>query len=352
MDELFQKAVKRNEEMKKSPDAVPWKPDQPHPQPYYTYDSSKRAWEPAEGKPQQQQQQQQQQANTSPPALNRLALFSWNIDFMLPYAKQRMDAALDHLDGLTSKLPSTTAAVILLQECIAEDLATIGEKAWVREKFHVTDVDSANWQSGYYGTTALVDRRLRVASCFRVHYAKTRMERDALFVDVLLGKGKTIRLCNTHLESLALEPPLRPAQMQVVAKHLRADGVDGGLVAGDFNAIQPFDRALHSDNGLRDAFLEVGGREDCDEAYTWGQQAATAFRERFGCSRMDKVYFTGKLVLRRFERFGADVLVAGGKEADEIVALGFEKPWITDHLGVVAEVEVAGDASDSSRSVM
>ncbi|KAI0841777.1 Endonuclease/exonuclease/phosphatase [Hypoxylon sp. FL0890] len=331
MEELFQKAVKRNEEMKKPSNSVPWKPDQPHPQPYYTYNSSKKSWDKAECKP-------LQQANSAP-GINRLALFSWNIDFMLPFAKERMNAALDHLDGVTSKLPSTTAAVIFLQECLVEDLATIGEKGWVRDKFNVTDVDNSNWQSGYYGTTTLVDRRLDVTSCFRVHYEKTRMERDALFVDVLLG-NKTIRLCNTHLESLALEPPFRPAQMQVVAKYLHEDGVDGALVAGDFNAIQPFDRTLHSDNNLKDAYLELGGKEDSDEGYTWGQQAATEFRRRFGCSRMDKVYFTGKLKLHRFERFGADIQVSGKKEAEKLIALDFEKPWITDHLGVVAEVEV------------
>ncbi|KAI0104935.1 Endonuclease/exonuclease/phosphatase [Hypoxylon sp. NC0597] len=337
MEELFQKAVKRNEEMKKSPDSVPWKPDHPHPQPYYSYDSSKKSWEPAERKP------PPPQANSAL-GINRLALFSWNIDFMLPFAKERMNAALNHLEGVTRKLPSTTAAVIFLQECLEEDLATVGEKEWVRKKFNVTDVDASNWQSAYYGTTTLVDRRLDITSCFRVHYEKTRMERDALFVDVILGSGqpKTIRLCNTHLESLALEPPFRPAQMQVVAKYMHADGVHGAIVAGDFNAIQPFDRKLHSDNNLRDAYLELGGKEDSDEGYTWGQQAATEFRRRFGCSRMDKVYLTGNLKLHRFERFGVDIQITG-KEADEIIALGFDKPWVTDHLGIVAEVEVVDE---------
>ncbi|KAI1413741.1 Endonuclease/exonuclease/phosphatase [Hypoxylon sp. FL1857] len=334
MEELFKKAVKHNEEMKKSPDSVPWKLDQPHPQPYYTYNGSKQAWESAEPKP-------RQQANNAP-GIARLALLSWNIDFMLPFAKERMNAALDHLNGLTSKLPSSTAAVIFLQECLVEDLGTIGEKGWVRDKFNMTDVDDSNWASGYYGTTTLVDRRLDITSCFRVHYEKTGMERDGLFVDVLLGSSqpKTIRLCNTHLESLALDPPFRPAQMQVVAKYLHADCIGGALAAGDFNAMQPFDRTLHSDNNLKDAYLELGGKEDSDEGYTWGQQAATSLRRMFGCSRMDKVYFTGNLKLHSFERFGADIQVTGKKEVDEIIALGFEKPWITDHLGIVAEVEV------------
>ena len=57
---------------------------------------------------------------------------------------------------------------------------------------------------------------LAIKDVFRVHYEQTRMQRDGLFVDVALPSSegpssgevtKTIRLCNTHLESLALEPP-------------------------------------------------------------------------------------------------------------------------------------------------
>ncbi|KAI2782850.1 Endonuclease/exonuclease/phosphatase [Daldinia loculata] len=335
MDELIKKAIKELEATRKPLNAVSWKPDQPHAQPFFTYDRSKQAWAPAEPKPLQK--------GGSGNGINRLRLYSWNIDFMLPFAKPRMDAALDHLNGLTSKLPSTTAAVIFLQECIEEDLETIGEKTWVRDKFNVTDIDGSNWQA-HYGTTTLLDRRLDITSCFRVHYAKTQMERDALIVETSLnapsGTPKTLRLCNSHLESLAVDPPLRPAQVRVLATHMRAPDVHGAVAAGDFNAIQPFDRTLHEYNELKDAYLELGGREDSDAGYTWGQQAATRMRERFGCSRMDKVFFTGGLKVHGFERFGADVQVSGERERREIAKLGFERPWITDHLGVVAEFEV------------
>ncbi|KAL7626892.1 hypothetical protein AAE478_003666 [Parahypoxylon ruwenzoriense] len=335
MDKLIQKAIENNEVMAERVSSARWKPDEPHPQLYYTYDNNKQAWEPAEDAP------LPQGLASGRLGITRLALYSWNVDFMLPFPKPRMDAALDHLESLTSKLPPTTAAVVFLQECLEEDLATVGEKRWIREKFHVTDIDTMSWAS-YYGTTTLVDRHLDITSCFRVHYQKTRMQRDAFFVDISLGSShpKTVRLCNTHLESLAYEPPYRPPQMQLVAKHMHAEGVDGALAAGDFNAIQPFDRTLHLENDLKDAYLELGGREDSEEGYTWGQQAATNLRERFGCSRMDKVYFTGSLKLHSFERFGADIQISDQSQRDEIVDLGFEKPWITDHLGIKAEVEV------------
>jgi len=118
-------------------------------------------------------------------------------------------------------------------------------------------------------------------------------------------------------------------------------------MAGDFNAIQDLDRCLHFNNGLKDAYLELGGEEDSEEGYTWGQQAATSKREQFGCSRMDKVFFCGGLQLRGFERFGAGVELGDTKEREETVRLGFERPWITDHLGVVARFEVMPKARRS-----
>ncbi|KAI1384611.1 Endonuclease/exonuclease/phosphatase [Hypoxylon trugodes] len=331
MDELIQKAIKETQESVKPMDSVKWKPDEPHPQSYFAYDSDKQAWQPMEASGNTQ--------NESGFGITQLALYSWNVDFMLPLAKERMDIALAHLEGLTSKLPPTTAAVIYLQESIAQDLTTVGEKPWIREKYYVTDIDDSNW-AARYGTTTLVDRRLDITNCFRVHYAKTRMQRDAFFVDIVLGGGKTVRLCNTHLESLAFEPPFRPPQMQVVVKYMHDENVFGAVAAGDFNAIQPFDRTLHEDNGLKDAYLELGGKEDSEEGYTWGQQATTTLRERFGCSRMDKVYFAGRVKLLSFERFGRDVELSDPAQRERVVSLGFEKPWITDHLGVVAHFRV------------
>ncbi|XDG01512.1 hypothetical protein ABKA04_001127 [Annulohypoxylon sp. FPYF3050] len=315
-------------------------PDHPTPQPYYSYNETRQAWEQVDIKPLSETHVGK--------GITKLVLFSWNIDFLIPYAKERMKAALHHLESLTRKLPSTTAPVIYLQECIAQDLRTIGENSWVREKFYFTDINTSNWTDDY-GTVTLVDRRLSITSCFRVHYEKTRMGRDAFFVDVLLdgsgnGCAKTIRLCNSHLDSLVFEPPFRPAQVQIMAKYMHEDGVDGAIAAGDFNAIQPFDKTLHSDNDLKDAYLEIGGVEDSEEGYTWGQQAATEERNKYGLSRMDKVYFTGLLKLLNFQRFGVDVQLDEKSlelECEHLVSsYGYEKPWITDHLGVMSEVEV------------
>ncbi|KAI1119482.1 endonuclease/exonuclease/phosphatase family protein [Nemania sp. NC0429] len=340
MDKRFQKAIQATQVLKKNPDALPWKLDEPWAQRFYSWDAEEEAWEPAYNNT-----ANDAHGNTSSD-ISALAVYSWNIDFMLPSAESRMEAALTHLEKLLSQQssPTTTAVVINLQECIPSDFVTISRQQWVRDRFYITDLDTSCWASGAYGVTTLIDRRLDIVSCFRVHYSKTEQERDALFVDVAIPAAgssaqQRLRLGNSHLESLALDPPLRPSQVQIMSTYMRADSVSSAITTGDFNAIQPFDRSLHSDNGLKDAYLELGGREDDDEGYTWGQQALRDLRERFGCSRMDKAYFCGRdLRPLSFERFGADVEVHEDKkrQRDQLLSLGFEKAWVTDHLGIKA----------------
>ncbi|KAF4445467.1 hypothetical protein F53441_10809 [Fusarium austroafricanum] len=327
MEEIVQKAIQNAIASKKPDSSLTWQPDQPWKQSFYQWAANE--WQPL----------QASEASASS-KITKLAIYSWNIDFMLPYARARMNTALAHLEELTRQHRSdeNTAVVVSIQECVPSDLFIIGEQQWIRDDFYRTDEDTSAWASGAYGTTTLVDRRLQVLSCFRVHFSATRMERDGLFVDVK-ASGQTIRLCNTHLESLALEPPLRPAQMRIIASHMHAPDISGAAVTGDFNAIQPFDLTLHTDNKLEDAYLQLGGQEgdgrgDDTGGYTWGQQAHPRQRNQFGCSRMDKVFFCGDaLKLVEFERFGADVELDEEELRAKLEELGFEKPWITDHLG-------------------
>ncbi|KAL4792497.1 Endonuclease/exonuclease/phosphatase [Aspergillus venezuelensis] len=330
MEALTARAIRAMTALRKP--SVPWTLDKPYPQPYYTFDPATRSWAT-------------KSSPTNETTTTALALYTWNIDFMLPFATERMRSALAHLNKLTQQLAPTEAPIIFLQECTLSDLDTIASTPWVQANFHLTDIDTTNWATSQYGTIALMSKRLCITSTFRVHYSQTRMDRDALLIDITGACGtdstKKIRLCNTHLESLALDPPLRPKQMQLVSTYMLEDGIDAALVAGDFNAIQPFDRTLHSENKLKDAYLELGGEEDSEGGYTWGQQAARAQREQFGCSRMDKVLFTGSVEVRMFRRFGEGVLVEGEDERREIVQLGYEEPWVTDHLGVFVVVDVA-----------
>lgn len=371
MEALFKKAIQGAMAARKPFGAVPWKLDAPWRQDYYAYDKATSAWTSKTPSP---ASAGINAAGDQRDEITSIRLFSWNIDFMLPFEEARMTKGLayladrltavtqpsptrglgahlaDRLTAVTQPSPTTaaTASVIFLQECTASDLATIAATPWVQENFYLLDATTENWATAYYGTTTLVDRRLAVADVFRVHYEETGMDRDAFFVDVAVktelggGPDVVVRLCNTHLESLALDPPMRPAQMKLIAKYLHDDNVHAGVVAGDFNAIQEFDYTLHEAAGvnLKDAFLELGGKEHSEEGFTWGQQAATVLREQFGCSRMDKVYFCGGVQVPSLERFGQDVVLDGERESAKLLALGFEKAWITDHLGIQAHIKI------------
>lgn len=168
-----------------------------------------------------------------------------------------MEAALRHLQQLIGtgeegiRDSNGLAHVIFLAECLESDIALISRDAWVKSNFCVTDLDMSNMASGHYGTIALIDRRLAVENCFRVHYSKTRMERDGLFIDVMLD-SKRIRLCTTHAESLALQPAFRPLQLEICARQLHDPLVYASILAGDLNAIEPADDKIHVENGLKD----------------------------------------------------------------------------------------------------
>ncbi|KAL8920948.1 MAG: hypothetical protein Q9208_005974 [Pyrenodesmia sp. 3 TL-2023] len=277
-------------------------------------------------------------------SFSKFRLITWNINSLAPGSPVRMAAALQHLEQLVSEAPPELPVAIMLQEMIPIYLKLIQDARWVRERFNVTDVNTSNWQGGGSGTIMLIDRRLPVKTVYRVSY-KTRLRRDGLFVDLVMrpadderNQKVVIRLCNTHLESLRSPPPLRPAQVAVVAEQIRDPSVRGGLVAGDFSAIQDLDRTLHSANDLKDAYLDLGGQEDSEEGYTWGQQVSPRLRERYGCIRMDKILYCGDLRVENLQRIGVGVKVKESERAKLRNAGAME--FVTDHYGLMADVIV------------
>lgn len=283
----------------------------------------------------------------SEPAFNPKAirLISWNIDILVGFAEERMTAALEYLDGLVASTPADIPVVVFLQEMGLSDLEQIRDSKWIRERFNITEVDGKHWLSPLYGTTTLIDRRLKISGVFRVPWL-SKFERDGLFVDISVSHPsssdrKVLRLCNTHLESLVADPPVRPAQVAAASEYLQKTDVACALLAGDLNAIQPFDKTLHSENGLKDTYLELGGIEGADEGFTWGQQVPQWMKEKFGCSRMDKILFRGDVQPRGFERIGAGVKVA--EEYWAKVKEAGELEWVTDHYGVMGDFELTGD---------
>lgn len=263
---------------------------------------------------------------------------------LVPFGIERMTAALEYLETLVASTPPDTAVVIFFQEMTPSDLDLITASAWIRKRFKITDKDRSSWLSSYYGTTTLIDSRLSISSVFRVPFS-SKFNRDGLFVDITLSTSKSpgdteesskvMRLCNVHLESLVADPPVRPHQLSAAAAYLHAPETAGALLAGDLNAIEPFDRTLHSENSLEDAYLALGGKEGSDDGYTWGYQAPAPKREKFGCSRMDKILFCGDVSVKTFERIGAGVKVA--PEMCEEVRKAGEEEWVSDHYGVMGD---------------
>lgn len=274
------------------------------------------------------------------PSISKIRIITWNIDFQAQGGPIRMMGALRYLESLIGTFTANLPVVVHLQEMVANDLKMLQEAPWIRARFAMSDIDTTNWQNPYYGTTTLVDHRLPIAQVFRNLY-KTQMDRDGLFIDILIGHSftpRTIRFCNTHLESLPAKPPLRPAQLATASQHLHAPPLHAGILAGDLNAIESFDRSLHTVNNLKDAYLEAGGTEDCDQGYTWGYQSYTELRENYGCSRLDKILYCGKCEVKGLERIGIGVRVEQSKRMKmrSFGALEF----VTDHYGLMADVVI------------
>jgi tyrosyl-DNA phosphodiesterase 2 len=311
---------------------------QPRPQDYWSY-TTDGIWQSI--LPAQRLPSTNMEHPTNPKAIR---LISWNIDVLIGFAEERMRAALQYLDEVVASTPAETLVVIFLQEMGQSDLEQIRQANWIMKRFNITELDHRNWLGPLYGTTTLVDRRLTIKDVFRAPWV-SKFDRDGLFVDVALAhpkasneQGKVLRLCNTHLESLVADPPVRPLQLAAAAKHLKHTNVACALLAGDLNAIQPFDRTLHSENDLKDAYLELGGHEDNDDGFTWGYQVPQWMRDRFGCSRMDKILLRGTIQPERFERIGVDVKVA--ENVREQVQKEIEGGWVTDHYGVMGDFEL------------
>ncbi|KAF2187172.1 hypothetical protein K469DRAFT_725727 [Zopfia rhizophila CBS 207.26] len=276
--------------------------------------------------------------------LKDVQLITWNIDFMAPFPRARMSAALTHLEAVISTIPATSAVIIHLQEMMEapipstdphqspNDLHQLSKAPWVRERFYVTDLTSENWAAAY-GTVTLVDKRLQVKSVSRLHFVG-EFGRDALMVDLALqGTGKVLRLCNLHLDSSS--GMLRPIQWKGVKNYLQNDTVATGILAGDTNANRPRDKTEPEENRFKDAYLELGGNEGDEEGATWGFQSTDW--ERWGKIRLDKVVFCGDVEMRSLERVGVGVRV-DNKVAKKGLREAGGLDFATDHFGLRAEL--------------
>ena len=258
-----------------------------------------------------------------------IRIVSWNVDFMAVGAADRVACVLDHLKNVIIA-GHAQHTVILLQELKAVSFNTVLESAWVREHFAIAPPNPGYWPGGY-GLATLVSRDIPIEKAQILQFDQTTMGRAAIFIDVPLqtgtdantndginsAKSASIRIANTHLESLADGERARGVQLNGIAAMLRQPGVHAGLVGGDMNMILPADQRIHKAAGLQDAGA------DEPEANTWGYQP----KRRYPAKRMDRVFYTPD-----------QGLVVGPVE---VVGKGFKTEkgqWASDHYAIQTTV--------------
>ncbi|KAL4916421.1 Endonuclease/exonuclease/phosphatase [Aspergillus aurantiobrunneus] len=330
--------------------AASLRPNQPNLQPFHFFDTTA---DPPRWRPSTPEHIRQQPASAA--NIDRIHLVSWNIDFSTPASSERMTTALQYLRDLQSEHDQKNGppTVIFFQEMVASDLHLIQQAPWVREKFYVTDLSGSRWR-GSYGTSTLVDRRLALQRAFRVPYALSTMQRDGLFVDIKVHNS-IIRLCNTHLESLASGTTRRPVQMKLASEFMHGTNDTSGddvplpaphaaILAGDLNAFAPEDADSPRACNLQDAFLALGGREGTADGFTWGYQNPSWMADKFPCGRLDKVLFCGAIEVLLLTKIGeglkARIDVSMSDDEGDSDSDRFEELWVTDHFGLMADFRI------------
>ncbi|KAK7685298.1 hypothetical protein QCA50_011661 [Cerrena zonata] len=266
----------------------------------------------------------------------RLSLISWNIDAFSSRPVSRAKRILDHiLEG--PKSPD----IIFLREVTSDVRASLLGDARVHAAFLVTDAeDQTSFEDVPFATMTLLSNarfandldsrkesegieRFMLGCVSRVSLP-SKYRRDALCVDIITptAPSTVFRLINVHLDSLWHTQRYRAQQMEILANVLREPGCNGGIIAGDFNAISPEDDGLVDKNELVDAWVALHGRSD---GATWG--VGVERRGGLGLGRLDKVATSG---LKAEE---IEVLRPGPIEVPRPGEKPVEIPW-SDHCGL------------------
>jgi len=261
-----------------------------------------------------------------------LRLLTWNVDFLTENASERLGAALGHIQRDVFRCRAGEGpepCCILLQEVHIEAFHVILDNEWVRQHFAIAPVSPDKWPPhAEYGNVTLVSRTIPISEVWSLEFESSAMSRNALLVDLKLSESDsdsrvvTLRVANTHLESLSLGEKVRPVQMGLIAKLLKEKGIDGGIVGGDMNAIGASDAGIARSVGLVDSWK---GREEDEEGYTWGYQTS----EEYPPGRLDKILFTPG---RRIEVEEPKMIGVGVTTVDDI--------WVSDHYGLITTVRM------------
>lgn len=289
-----------------------------------------------------------------------LRLLTWNIDAFGDRQESRLEGILFKLQQMLAD--GNGPNVIFFQEVSRKALAYLLQHAWIRENWILSEADETSWADVPFATMTLLSRSqfgdiisepelassrstadstynepyYSLGPVWRIKYP-SRFNRDALCCDILWNRTVRIRLVNIHLDSLPIQPNLRPRQIAIAASLVRTAGLDYGAIAGDWNPVTEDDKSLVQQNELVDAwdYLHPGGGYD---GFTWGLDG----RAPFPPGRLDKIAVLGLKPV--------DIQIIHPGELAPVVDSGEEStvgngreavPW-SDHSGLVCSLSVSG----------
>lgn len=273
-------------------------------------------------------------------------IVTWNINFVRTVWDDRVNGVLRHLEEvLDSRSGEETnsgyggdACVVLLQEVTPSMLDFLLKDQWVQKKFAIVPISADKWPPmAYFGNVTLVSRDLEVVKAQILHFSLTSNQRTGLFVYLRMAapgggeKSRIICIANTHLESLENGEHMRPKQLEALAQMLKRESIEGGVIAGDMNAIAKSDRTLPRKLGLKDAWRQ--GDSD-PKGFTWGHQSPKEDR-KYPPARLDKILYLPhrKYKVDEPQRIGVGLTVRTREGEDH---------WVSDHYGLLTTLHVTG----------
>jgi tyrosyl-DNA phosphodiesterase 2 len=268
-------------------------------------------------------------------------LVSWNINADASLPKFRMSALLQ-------VIKTTGAAnVVFLQEVSREALTALLEESWIQQDWYISDANASAFGSQKFISVTLVSKPwvvtdgILLSAICRISLP-SHFGREALCCHLILNSsskhtsGKSslrIRLINVHLDSLPINPSLRPHQLSIGASYLSAAG--RGIIAGDFNPVLPEDDDLVRTNNLTDAWAHL---HPDDPGHTWcvyGEQS-------FPPNRLDKVALLNLTPSRMGILQTSEMGFCGEKTSADVTESG-SKAHFSDHLGLWCDIGWAED---------
>lgn len=328
----------------------------PHPQPQYhnvliplkvyKYRPSKGDWKhvPVTGLHDGGSRHSQESRSSLPPPTSQVRIICWNVDMVSQHLEERLHAALRHIEEEVLNCKDGEApepCCILLQEVRDTVLPFLLKDPWVRRWFMVTPFTKDKWpEAAFYGNITLVSRTLDIAESHILQYGFTNMQRTAVCVKLKLNypgsQDKAIvAVVNTHLESMPTGAAARPKQLEMCSRFLRLEGVSGGVIAGDMNAISKDDSTIGKNVGLRDSWR----KGDDEKGHTWGYQGQND-GGRHPPNRLDKIYYLAGMGYKVEEprRIGMGLKIREGTS---------QAMWVSDHYGLDTVLRIKGRSQSS-----